>query len=97
MTLHMSPQQETIPTLQIYPGTLARGRKTVPIVWDKTRCDGFGLCQQAAPEIYRLDDKGELHVHEPRAGDMAAQERARVGARACPSGAITIGPAKTTT
>jgi ferredoxin len=33
---------------------------TVNVDWN--RCEGHGLCADAAPEVFHLDDGGELHV-----------------------------------
>lgn len=32
------------------------------IVVDVDRCEGHGLCEQTAPEVFRLDDEGDLHL-----------------------------------
>lgn len=29
---------------------------------DLNRCEGHGLCEEAAPDLFRLDDDGELIV-----------------------------------
>lgn len=38
------------------------------IVVDFERCEGHGLCEQTAPEVFRLDDEGELHLTRDTVG-----------------------------
>lgn len=65
-------------------------RITVPhINLDRSRCEGHGLCEQTAPEIYRLDDEGELDL---LIDDIppALRARAEAGARVCPVAALRV-------
>lgn len=56
---------------------------------DFDRCEGHGLCEQAAPEIFRLDDEGELDLLVTDVpADMLA--KAEAGARVCPVAALRI-------
>lgn len=59
---------------------------------DYDRCEGHGLCEVAAPQVYSLDDEGELHLlideSAPVPGDLEAVTAA--GARACPVAALRI-------
>ena len=43
------------------------------IVLDRPRCEGHGLCEEAAPQLMRLDDGGELMLdrEEVEGGDAA--------------------------
>lgn len=53
------------------------------------RCEGHGLCEQVAPDIYRLDDEGELVLlAESVPADLVA--KAEAGARVCPVAAIRV-------
>ncbi|GLZ00731.1 hypothetical protein Acsp02_79830 [Actinoplanes sp. NBRC 103695] len=55
---------------------------------DRKRCEGYGFCEEAAPELFTLDDAGELVVRftGPVPPD---QEREAVDAvRVCPVGAL---------
>ncbi len=58
-------------------------------ICDKKLCQGHGRCEAMAPEIYVLDANGylEAEIIEVPAG---LEERARLGAEACPEQAITI-------
>ena len=59
------------------------------IFLDQNRCEGHGLCEQAAPEVYRLDDDGELDVLQDEVrGQLAAA--AQAGARVCPVAALSV-------
>lgn len=55
---------------------------------DSTKCDGFGPCADAAPELFRLDERG--HAELRRRGTIAPDEEdlARRATDACPVGAI---------
>jgi ferredoxin len=56
---------------------------------DLRRCEGHGLCEEAAPELFALDDAGELIV---KAVDVPADllPQAQAAARSCPVAAIRI-------
>lgn len=56
---------------------------------DRHRCEGFGMCEEVAPDLYALDDDGNLQVHE---GDLApgVEARAASGARVCPVAALKL-------
>jgi ferredoxin len=61
---------------------------------DIQRCEGHGLCEEAAPELFRLDDEGDLVVLFN--GDdvpPGQDDRAAGAARACPVGALRAGRA----
>jgi ferredoxin len=56
---------------------------------DELRCEGHGLCESVAPDIYRLDDEGELEILlEVVPEELKA--RAEAGARVCPVAALRI-------
>lgn len=58
---------------------------------DMTVCERYGHCCFEAPDLFELDDDGEL-VHAASApADRAAELAAAV--RACPVQAISTGPA----
>ncbi|WP_082948850.1 ferredoxin [Mycobacterium sp. 1274756.6] len=56
---------------------------------DRTKCQGIGLCEMTAPEVFRIGDDGYSHVinTSPGAADLAAAEEA---VRNCPTGALSI-------
>lgn len=59
------------------------------IVLDRPRCEGHGLCEEAAPQLMHLDDDGELVLdREEVEGADAALANAAV--RVCPVAALSI-------
>lgn len=52
-------------------------------------CEGHGLCQQAAPEVYELDDEGYVHLRNDEI-DEALRAAAETGARVCPVAALSV-------
>ena len=59
------------------------------VVVDLSKCDLHGLCVEAAPEVFEIDDNGVLKVLIESPGeDLRAKVEKAV--RECPTGAITI-------
>ena len=59
------------------------------VIVDLSNCDLHGLCVEAAPEVFEIDDKGVLQVLiEVPPEDLRAKVEKAV--RECPTGAITI-------
>ena len=56
---------------------------------DRARCEGHGVCEETAPEVYRLDDEGELEILFDLI-PSAQQKRAESGARLCPVAALRV-------
>lgn len=56
---------------------------------DRPRCEGHGLCEEAAPHLMHLDDDGELTIDQPEVSpeDLAA---ARDAVRVCPVAALKL-------
>lgn len=65
---------------------------TVHIDLDRPRCEGHGLCEEAAPDLMHLDDEGELvlDVSELDAADEKGLARARAAVRVCPVAALKL-------
>lgn len=60
-------------------------------VHDADRCEGHGLCAQAAPQLLHLDDEGWLVIDQVEVEDGSPE--ARVAARAamvCPMAALRV-------
>ncbi|MDI2129467.1 FAD-dependent oxidoreductase [Yinghuangia seranimata] len=55
---------------------------------DNNRCHIYGICQQEAPEVFRISTGGSLHYTRRVPATFAA--KARQAARCCPMQAITI-------
>lgn len=61
------------------------------VVADYDRCEGHGLCTQEAPEIFELDDDGDL-IHHFEGTDIPEdqQSAATSAATACPVAALRV-------
>jgi ferredoxin len=65
------------------------------IVLDRPRCEGHGLCEEAAPALMHLDDEGELvldreEFDESDGTDAAAVTLAKAAVRVCPVAALRL-------
>ncbi|MFD7077661.1 ferredoxin [Nocardioides sp. NPDC059952] len=60
------------------------------ILLDRPRCEGHGLCEEAAPDLMHLDDDGELVIDVDEVGEADARA-ASAAARVCPVAALRIG------
>ena len=58
---------------------------------DRPRCEGHGLCEEAAPHLMHLDDDGELilDITDIQDPDLAAAQDA---VRVCPVAALKLTP-----
>jgi len=59
------------------------------IVVDWPRCEGHGLCEEAAPQLMHLDEDGEL-VLDVEEVDDANLEAAKAAVRVCPVAALRL-------
>ena len=56
---------------------------------DRPRCEGHGLCEEAAPDLLHLDDDG-FPVFDVESPEERQLERARSAVRACPVAALKL-------
>ncbi|SKG75481.1 ferredoxin [Mycobacteroides abscessus subsp. bolletii] len=56
---------------------------------DLTRCEGHGLCEQIAPDVYRVNDDGEVELLIDDVPE-ALRAQAEAGAHGCPVAALRI-------
>lgn len=56
---------------------------------DREKCEGFGFCEEAVPEVFHLDDDGVLHI-ESAAAQSAAGARVASAVRVCPVAALRL-------
>lgn len=56
---------------------------------DRPRCEGHGLCEEAAPQLMHLDDDGELIIDQPEISDEDL-DAARDAVRVCPVAALSL-------
>uniref|UniRef100_A0AAU3H207 Ferredoxin n=1 Tax=Streptomyces sp. NBC_01401 TaxID=2903854 RepID=A0AAU3H207_9ACTN len=59
------------------------------IVLDRPRCEGHGLCEEAAPQLMHLDDEGELLLDREEV-DEADAALANAAVRVCPVAALRL-------
>ncbi|NDV07677.1 ferredoxin [Rhodococcus sp. IEGM 248] len=53
------------------------------------RCEGYGLCEETAPRVYRLPDEADVEILQPQVPSELESEAA-AGARVCPVAAILV-------
>ncbi|MEU4455423.1 ferredoxin [Nocardioides sp. NPDC023903] len=56
---------------------------------DERRCEGYGFCEERAPELLQLDDEGQLLILRPDVADGEA-DKARAAVRSCPVAALRL-------
>jgi ferredoxin len=56
---------------------------------DRPRCEGHGLCEEAAPRLMHLDDAGELVIDAPDV-DGPELDAAKAAVRVCPVAALRL-------
>jgi ferredoxin len=59
------------------------------ITLDHSRCEGHGLCEEAAPGLMHLNDDGELVIDRDSLDDTDLPQ-ARAAVRVCPVAALRI-------
>ena len=57
------------------------------ITVDRTKCEGYAKCVQAAPKVFRLDAKMIAEVIDPK-GDT--DDKILLAAKICPTKAIAL-------
>jgi ferredoxin len=57
------------------------------ITVDRSKCEGYAKCVQAAPKVFKLDAKMIAEVIDPKAD---SDERIVLAAKICPTKAITL-------
>ncbi|TRW46035.1 ferredoxin [Georgenia yuyongxinii] len=60
------------------------------IILDRPRCEGHGLCEEAAPRLMHLDDDGELVLDVEDVEEVADIDAAKAAVRVCPVAALKI-------
>lgn len=59
------------------------------ILLERPRCEGHGVCEEAAPDLMHLDDEGELVIDRDEIDD-AERGQAQAAVRVCPVAALRI-------
>ena len=61
------------------------------LILDRLRCEGHGLCEEAAPHLVHLDDEGELVIDQEEIEEGSADAAAASAAvRVCPVAALRL-------
>jgi ferredoxin len=61
------------------------------ILLDRPRCEGHGLCEEAAGSLMHLNDDGELVLDVDQVEDGTPQAAAaRAAVRVCPVAALSL-------
>ncbi|WP_448070588.1 ferredoxin [Georgenia yuyongxinii] len=60
------------------------------IILDRPRCEGHGLCEEAAPRLMHLDDDGELVLDVEVVEEAADVDAAKAAVRVCPVAALKL-------
>lgn len=60
------------------------------IVVDRDKCVSLGICEGLAPNIFVLNDDGELEVDEMTEVPAEEWERVRSAVSGCPVNALTL-------
>ena len=61
------------------------------VIVDFEVCESNGLCEESAPEVFRLGDDDYLEVLDEHPAE-AQRDRVEEAARRCPKQAITVAP-----
>ena len=62
---------------------------TARIVLAPGTCVVSGMCESVAPDLFEIDDDGDLQVLQPEP-PVALLDLARQAARSCPTRALTV-------
>jgi ferredoxin len=58
---------------------------------DRARCEGHGMCQDAAPGVFEVDDDGMVTLlHDPVPAEL--ENEAQSGIHVCPVAALSSTP-----
>lgn len=59
------------------------------VIVDRELCEGQGMCERLAPDVFMLDDAGVLHL---RVESLPAErvEAVRAAVRRCPKQALRV-------
>jgi ferredoxin len=80
--------------LNVSTGAKTRSDDDVPggtmhLILDRPRCEGHGLCEEAAPDLLHLDDEGDLVIDVETVEDGQV-DTARAAVRVCPVAALRL-------
>jgi ferredoxin len=61
------------------------------IIVDRTRCTGLGMCESVAPDVFEVNDEGELELRTATVPDGRLAEVEQAVA-CCPNEALRLAP-----
>jgi len=59
------------------------------IILDKSKCDGLGMCEAEAPDLFEVQDDGTLAILD-LTPDAGRKEELEAACDACPTQALSI-------
>lgn len=59
------------------------------IVVDRSRCQGYGMCESFSPEIFELDGDGELVLRTEEVPE-GAEDDVQTAVMSCPTEALSL-------
>jgi ferredoxin len=59
------------------------------IILDESKCDGLGMCEAEAPELFEVQDDGSLVILD-LTPDESRRDEVEAACDACPTQALTI-------
>ncbi|HEV7980357.1 ferredoxin [Amycolatopsis sp.] len=59
------------------------------IVLDHTRCTGLGVCESLAPDVFEVNDAGELIVKQDKVSD-GQKDDVEAAVAGCPTEALRL-------
>ncbi len=76
------PPPRSLPVVRSAAPVLVPEDEAVRVSVDNNRCHIYGICQQEAPEVFRISEGGSLHYTRAVPAEFAA--KARQATRCCP-------------
>lgn len=59
------------------------------IVFDRTKCTGLGICESFAPDVFEVDDNGDLILKSDVVPD-GLRDEVQQACDGCPTAALTL-------
>jgi ferredoxin len=59
---------------------------------DRSKCAGIGICESLAPDMFEVDEAGQLQLLQGDNVPAGAEEAAEEAIQSCPTGALSRAP-----
>jgi ferredoxin len=66
------------------------GERSLRLVIDELACEGYGKCERIAPNLFKLDESGNVGVLVGGHLNPAQLQRANMAVKLCPTKAIRL-------